>query len=483
MSRPLPLGLLNLRVSTIPEAMAAPPTITRGVNAANSTIQPSATTTTATIPPSSPRLSYRGCGGQLTQSSAAPSPYVKGSHINFGTYRANNWFSVCFQTDAPEFDFAVYDDTGAYMVWVDGQPVSREIDYPTYTTSGRAYHKVSFGIDVVTRRAEASKLVAGGSGGYALGDILTVTGGTFTEAAQVIVRQATSGVIYGVSPYRRGTYSIIPPNPVSLSGGSGGSGATCNLTWGQRHTTRKMRRVELQFAASAAFGGINVPSGCVVQPLPASGETWLWVGDSYQDGTYQSTVGMTWGGVAAEALGVREQMISYGIGSVGYSTVSGSKPNFLGMVPDLVALNPTRMVVGLGVNDVASDGNLQSRVADAYAQLATLLPNCLFFVLGPWIGSSSALSGNFTAKNAAIKTAFESVIPAHRGAYCDTALGDVLLNPDGTNAGSASPGTAGNTGHWTSSDAVHLGGEGQVYLGYGVANAIARAARAILAAQ
>lgn len=480
MSRPLPLDLLNLSVGSIPDVMASPPTTTRGVTGANSTIRAGATISTATILPTSPKLTYRGCGGKLNRPAAAPSMYVQGAHINNGTSYTHNWFSVCFMTDAPEFDFAVYDNTGSYMVWIDGRPVSREIGYPTYTDSGTAYHKVSFGADVMTYRAEAVSLVSGGAGGYLMGEILSVSGGTASEAAQVVVRQRNgSGVILGLSPSRRGDYTAKPANPVTLSGGSG-TGATCNITWGQRHTTRRMRRVELVFASAAAFGGINVPNGCVVQPLPAIGETWVFVGDSFQEGAYQSIPAMSWGIVAAEALGVRDTAISYGLGSIGYSAISGSRPNFLGMVPDIVALKPTRMVVGLGINDLSTDTNLSDRIASAYAQLAAQIPNCLFFCLGPWVAPSGSLTGAHLTKNNMIKAAFESVIPARRGTFCDTAIGDVLINPDGTDAGSA-PGS-GNTGQWTSSDGTHFGGEGHVYLGYGVANAVVRGAQRILAA-
>lgn len=182
-----------------------------------------------------------------------------------------------------------------------------------------------------------------------------------------------------------------------------------------------------------------------------------------------------------QSLGVFDNSVSYGIGAVGYVTVNGSRPNFLGMVPDLVALAPTRMVIGLGINDAETQtaSAIQANVAAAYGQLAAQLPNCLFFCVGPWSGKASNLGGNLLTASNAIKAGFESV-PASRGVFLDTTIGDQLMKPDNTSAPNA-PGT-GNTGHITSSDTTHPSSYGHEYLGYGVANAIVRGAKSILAA-
>lgn len=72
-------------------------------------------------------------------------------------------------------------------------------------------------------------IVSGGTG-YTVADILTVTGGTFTTAAQLRVLTISAGVITTVAVHTKGEYSINPTNPVSVTGGTG-TGATFNLTF------------------------------------------------------------------------------------------------------------------------------------------------------------------------------------------------------------------------------------------------------------
>lgn len=73
-------------------------------------------------------------------------------------------------------------------------------------------------------------LHAGGSG-YAAGNVLTLSGGSFTSAAQITVDTVSSGVItaWHISSYGS-NYTVVPSNPISVTGGSG-SGATFDGVW------------------------------------------------------------------------------------------------------------------------------------------------------------------------------------------------------------------------------------------------------------
>lgn len=73
--------------------------------------------------------------------------------------------------------------------------------------------------------------VAVGSGGtgYTVGDILTLTTGTFTVAAQVEVTSVSGGVVDGVRMYNAGVYTVAPSSPGATSGGTGSS-ATITVT-------------------------------------------------------------------------------------------------------------------------------------------------------------------------------------------------------------------------------------------------------------
>jgi len=83
--------------------------------------------------------------------------------------------------------------------------------------------------------------------GYALGDILTVAGGTGTPAKAVVTRVLPGGKIAqdGLIPIVFGTYTAFPANPASVTGGSG-AGAKVNLTGlrtsvvGSGHTVGKV---------------------------------------------------------------------------------------------------------------------------------------------------------------------------------------------------------------------------------------------------
>jgi hypothetical protein len=74
-------------------------------------------------------------------------------------------------------------------------------------------------------------IVSGGTG-YTLNDILTVSGGTAPSfPVKINVTAVSGGVITAVSVNQFGAYTVLPTNPVSVTGGTG-SGATFTLGWG-----------------------------------------------------------------------------------------------------------------------------------------------------------------------------------------------------------------------------------------------------------
>lgn len=72
--------------------------------------------------------------------------------------------------------------------------------------------------------------INGGGTGYAVDDVLTVSGGTYTTQTTLTVTSVSGGVIDGIEITEPGQYSVIPSNPVSVTGGTG-SGATFNMTY------------------------------------------------------------------------------------------------------------------------------------------------------------------------------------------------------------------------------------------------------------
>jgi hypothetical protein len=74
--------------------------------------------------------------------------------------------------------------------------------------------------------------VSNGGTGYAVGNVLTVVGGTPTSSsATLTVTAVSSGVITSVSSTNFAQYSALPSAPFSVTGGAG-SGATFTPLWG-----------------------------------------------------------------------------------------------------------------------------------------------------------------------------------------------------------------------------------------------------------
>ena len=151
-----------------------------------------------------------------------------------------------------------------YGLWNEGGPLlatnyalqARDFTQgATWTLSNISATKTSVvGADGTT--GQASKLTATGAGGtalqtitrtesldstvtqvvnaggtlYSTNDILTVTGGTCTTQPQLKVTTQASGIISAVSTQTVGACTVLPSNPVSVTGGTG-SLATFNLVW------------------------------------------------------------------------------------------------------------------------------------------------------------------------------------------------------------------------------------------------------------
>ncbi len=70
-----------------------------------------------------------------------------------------------------------------------------------------------------------------GGTGYTVNDVLTLSGGSATIAATLKVNTVASGVVTSVSVLSFGDYQTAPPDPVSVTGGTG-TGATFRIVWG-----------------------------------------------------------------------------------------------------------------------------------------------------------------------------------------------------------------------------------------------------------
>lgn len=93
-------------------------------------------------------------------------------------------------------------------------------------------------VDLAVNNNVIAVAINAGGAGYAIGDILTVSGGTVVSSltATLEVTNVAAGVITGVRVFNCGAYSANPANPVSVTGG-GGAAATFNLTFSTQNWT------------------------------------------------------------------------------------------------------------------------------------------------------------------------------------------------------------------------------------------------------
>lgn len=78
---------------------------------------------------------------------------------------------------------------------------------------------------------QTAPVITAAGTGYAVNDILTLSGGTFVQSARLKVTSiGVGGAITGVSVNRAGQYSVTPASPVAVTGG-GGTGATFTPAW------------------------------------------------------------------------------------------------------------------------------------------------------------------------------------------------------------------------------------------------------------
>lgn len=72
--------------------------------------------------------------------------------------------------------------------------------------------------------------IGAGGAGYTVGDIVTLSGGTFTRPAKILVTAIFGGAVNGLALVDPGAYSVIPANNVPTTGGTG-AGYTASVFW------------------------------------------------------------------------------------------------------------------------------------------------------------------------------------------------------------------------------------------------------------
>ncbi len=120
--------------------------------------------------------------------------------------------------------------TNEYAVWAVEAGIFGTVGGVEYQIGSMLSAKGVYGLTGGTKVMVANGSVAAGGTGYAVGDTLTLSGGTFTQVAKLVVTAVSGGAITRFMVFQPGLYNAAVGNPASVTGGSG-SGATFNLNW------------------------------------------------------------------------------------------------------------------------------------------------------------------------------------------------------------------------------------------------------------
>jgi len=120
--------------------------------------------------------------------------------------------------------------------------------------------------------------LAGGGTGYAVNNVLTAVGGTFSTAISITVTAVSAGVITAFTVANSGVYTVLPTNPISVTGGTG-TGATFNVTAWQVRTANftitnagsgYVEQPTVTFSSGSAAAYASVGSGTIIKGLGSS---------------------------------------------------------------------------------------------------------------------------------------------------------------------------------------------------------------------
>jgi len=143
----------------------------------------------------------------------------------------------------------------------------RQLILPGFPVSLSSVYSVP-GASGLNQLTAAAVHAGGGGSGYAVGDILTVAGGTAREAAQVRVLTLSGSAVATVAIEYGGLYSANPTTSANAVTGGGGSGCTLDLTlaqavqthYGATNLARRITSVDTSARFALIAGGAITPT-------------------------------------------------------------------------------------------------------------------------------------------------------------------------------------------------------------------------------
>lgn len=293
--------------------------------------------------------------------------------------------------------------TRGFSILVDGKVLSKAPFDQTVAgfaskstaSSARQWLQIDFGTNAQTYALARANVGVAGTG-YAVGDTITVSGGTFTSAAVLRVTGVNSGAVTNVVVQTSGSYSATPSSPLAQAATSGaGSGFQATApVWHKLQSTATKRLIEIVFDYGTMFGGLTVGAGSVVTAAdPVASPKLVVAGDSITEYLMADYAMGTWAWQVARRLGLAERMVPYGMAGRGWMMSTAFSLDVAGIIAEA----PDFLVIALGTNDALNAVDTASLTATVTARLGELragLPNAKIVVLGPFAGDSA---GTYTA--------------------------------------------------------------------------------------
>ncbi|MGW5852073.1 SGNH/GDSL hydrolase family protein [Streptomyces sp. NPDC055254] len=283
--------------------------------------------------------------------------------------------------------------------------------------------------------------------------------GTNAETFQVRVNHQTAAHYRLWVDGRRVTEQMQP-----LGGTTPGSTHLLTIELG----SAAARVIRIDFA-TVPFGGIFLPPTATMWAVPSRGGRIMVLGDSLPGGSDMNAGSGqgTWFPRVAQLLGCNDAW-NEALGSTGYITAGSTTTLGNRAATDVIAHNPTRLIIWAGYNDSAGDqGAIGTAASSLYAALKAGLPACEMYVIGCWAptGSPGASLTNTdtTLRLQAAAAAIPFISPITGGCY------------DAAGALVATHGpfiTAGLVAGYIGGDSVHPTDAGHVYLARRITAAI-----------
>ena len=387
--------------------MASPPTFTRGtVTSSVDSNYNTGTVTQGVYALNTPTALMPAYGANFIASTDSGLNWWKPQNITgtTGVTGSSGPFRWRFMSDAPAIDFCFLERAGTHIaIIVDGQMMARkDVAIPANTGNIR-YFKLDFGANVTTYEvAQEYNTVTAAGTGYAVGDLITVNGGSGgaggTGAVYQVSQLSGSGV-FSAHVLSRGAYTSQPTGTFSQASTTGsGTGFQMQAQFFyKRYSTRKMREIEIVWTGPSSFIGVVVDSlSRVTSYRPnLSLPKLVGIGDSISAGTYLEYAGASPPSQIAQRLGLWDQHVVSAAGGTGWNidNAGAARWSHANRIADMIGLNGDIYLFLGSQNDTAGTA-LETAITSTLNQLQAALPNAIFVGIGNINGGNTTLSAS-----------------------------------------------------------------------------------------